>query len=90
MTTDKHYYYPPSTKNIMFTKGETYICLRDIYTMKKGEHYFLYKFKNYDWFAPIYFIDNKGSYHKIHSTDCGYLNSLKNHRKIKLERLKER
>lgn len=38
MTTDKYYYFPTMTKNIMFVRGEKYVCTSNyVGKMKKGQ-----------------------------------------------------
>lgn len=91
---DKYYYYPTQTKNIMFIKGEKYVCLCNLCNerMKKGKIYTCEDFTVGSVYNSIWFIDEKSfttdndGFH-ISPFDCGSFVSLQKYRKLKLEKL---
>ena len=87
---DKYYYYPTQTKNIMFIKGEKYICLSNLCNkeMKKNKVYNCVDFTVGSVYKSIWFVDEKDKEYSISPFDCGYFVSLKKQRKLKLEKLK--
>ena len=88
--TDKYYYFPTTTKNIMFVRGEKYMCLSYAGGMKKGETYIAHDFMNENIFENIIFRDSSGCFYNITPFDCGKFISLKKSRKIKLEQINEK
>lgn len=88
--TDKYYYFPTMTKNIMFVRGEKYICLSDnIGRMIKGKIYIVDDFVNGNVLLSIDFKDEFGKIYSISPFNCGSFVSLKKQRKDKLKKLKK-
>ena len=87
---DKYYYFPTMTKNIMFVRGEKYICLYDrIRGMIKGKTYIVDDFINGNVLISIDFKDEFGKIYSISPFECGSFKSLKKQRKDKLNKLKK-
>jgi len=85
---NNYYYYPIHTENIMFVKGEKYVCLSNLCNkkMKKGKIYTCENFTVSSFNESIYFTDGLSSF-AISPFDCGYFVSLKKQRKLKIEKL---
>ena len=89
---DKYYYYPTMTKNIMFVRGEKYVCMSNNINknMKKYNSYTLYDFTNNNIFEDLIFIDENLLRIRVSPFDCGNFLSIKQLRKRKLEKLKKK
>jgi hypothetical protein len=89
---DKYYYFPTMTKNIMFVRGQKYICLSDNVNkyMKKGESYTLYDFENNNFFEDLKFINNDKMIIRVSACDVGSFTSLKKQRQSKLTKLNKK
>ena len=89
---DKYYYFPTQTKNIMFIKGEQYICLSNICCklMNKYDEYICESFTVGNVYKPIIFRDSLGSLYRVSPWDCGSFLSISKYRKMKLKRLNEK
>ena len=86
---EKYYYFPTMTKNIMFIRGEKYVCLCDINKMIKNHIYTVKNFTVHSWNEPILFVDTSNNKYYIHPFECGYFKSLKQYRKDKLKKLEK-
>lgn len=90
MITDKYYYFPTMTKNIMFVRGEKYVCTSNyVGKMKKGQVYILDDFINGNPLASLDFKDEFDKIYKVSAFDCGSFISLKKFRLNKLTKLKQ-
>lgn len=88
--TDKYYYFPTMTKNIMFVKGEKYVCMSEYVNRKmiKGNIYICDDFKNGNYFLT--FKDDLGNSYNVSAFDCGSFLSIPRFRKYKLNILNEK
>jgi len=84
-------YYFPTTKNIAFVMGEWYVCLGDGCTyagFKKNNKYKVVGFLQGN-LSTIFFVDINGKELGISPFDIGSFRSLKEHRKLKLIKIKQ-
>lgn len=72
------------TKNIMFVRGEKYVCVDDWCDKVKNKILVLHDFINNDCTSPIEFKDESGKIIRFSCWDCGSIISLKMYRKLKL------
>jgi hypothetical protein len=89
---DKYYYFPTTTKNILFVRGEKYVYLykkfeRRFHLFEYNHVYICHDFENGNVLGHILFRDEFGSLYAISPFDGGYFISLKQYRKRKLEKL---
>ncbi len=91
MEQDKYYYFPTMTKNIMFVRGDRYVCTSEyVGRMTKGNIYICDDFINGNPLISLEFKDDFGNRYNVSSFDCGSFLSISRYRKHKLNILNEK